>query len=76
MSDFFETKKSTPPNGCTYIGYHPDWIDPDYNKRGTRECFLGGAGTISAQWNDYQDTYQNCEQEPESWCYYPTPEGV
>lgn len=44
------------------IGYHPDWIDPDFNPKGTRVGFMRDDGVfISAKWWDYQDAYVNCE---------------
>jgi len=40
------------------IGFHPDWINEDFNPNGTRIGFIGGKGTfISAFWLDYQDSY-------------------
>jgi hypothetical protein len=42
------------------IGYHPDWIDADFNPNGTRVGFFTDDGRFqSAKWLDYQDTYIN-----------------
>lgn len=46
-----------PPIGEEVIGYSKDWVDEDFNPRGTRACFLTDNGWISAMWWDYQDTY-------------------
>ncbi len=57
------------------IGYHPDWICPDFNPKGTRVGFVGGDGDfISAEWFDYQDTYQNAYGTmPTHYCLMPGP---
>jgi hypothetical protein len=54
-----EVKSGNVPEGETLIGYSKEWIDEDFNPRGTRECFKiqGGEEWISAKWNDYHDCY-------------------
>lgn len=45
------------------IAFHPSWIDPDFNPDGIRIGFINGEGKFwSAEWNDYQDTYQNNQE--------------
>lgn len=50
-------------NDGEVLGYHPEWINPDFNPKGIRIGFIGGEGTfLSAYWWDYQDTYVNGEE--------------
>lgn len=64
----------TPPEmGRQVIGFHPEWIDADFNQRGIRECFRTGDGTewINATWVDHQDCYREGYEAPLLWCEYP-----
>lgn len=51
------------------IGYSPEWVDLDFNPKGTRVCFQNGDGTFtSAKWIDYQDCYAtDTETMPTYW---------
>ena len=54
------------------LGYSAEWVDPDFNPGGIRECFIGGEGTwVSAKWFDYQDTYINGLSAPTHWMLLP-----
>lgn len=63
------------PTNIPLLGYNKEWIDPDFNPKGIRECFIGGEGTwISAKWHDYQDTYINGEKTlPTHYMLIPEP---
>ena len=64
--------KNLPEPGIEVIGFSPEWIHEDFNTNGTRVCFLNGdEGFFSAQWNDYQDTYDNSEVMPTHWMPMP-----
>jgi hypothetical protein len=55
------------------IGFHPSWIDPDFNPNGTRVGFIGGEGEfISSKWVDYQDCYtEDDTTTPTHYMYIP-----
>lgn len=55
------------------IGYSKDWIDPDFNPDGTRECFINGdLAWTSARYVDYQDCYiEDCETKPSHFLIIP-----
>lgn len=57
------------------IGFHEKWIHPDFNPNGIRIGFLNGDDKFySAQWWDYQDTYQNSDEYfPTHWMPLPQP---
>lgn len=58
-----------------YIGFNRDWIHPDFNPEGTRECFLYGDETewLSAKWIDYHDSWiQDDSSKPEYIMILPT----
>lgn len=65
--------KEPPEMGTPVIGWHPDWVDPDFCPNGTRECFRFGDGTEwqSAMWWDEQDDYRAEDGAPTLWCHYP-----
>jgi len=51
-------------NMSEVIGYSEKWIDPDFNPRGTRVCFLNADGWISSKRCDYHEVYQECRKPP------------
>lgn len=53
------TSINPPPIGVEVIGFHPDWIDLDYNPNGWRICFRNGDGSIwiSSVWDNVLDYY-------------------
>lgn len=55
--DWKITEFESPSEGTEVIGFSPGWIDEDFNPNGTRVCFLGGDGWISAYWCNYHDEY-------------------
>lgn len=67
-------KPLTQADAMEVIGFHPEWIDQDFNPNGTRIGFIGGDDTfISARWWDYQDTYVNDENVmPTHYMFIPT----
>ena len=56
------TKENPLEYGIEVIGFHPDWIDEDFNPKGTRIGFLLGDEFISAEWNNDQDCYDTDEK--------------
>lgn len=63
-----------PEMGVPVLGYHPSWIDEDFNKDGIRECFRSGDGWISSIWVDYQDFFAtSLTDAPSHWMPRPTP---
>ncbi|HYH14000.1 MAG TPA: hypothetical protein VD794_02200 [Flavisolibacter sp.] len=47
------------------IGYHPDWIDEDYNENGTRVGIIDMDGKFHcAKWCDIHDEYEDCVCDP------------
>ena len=57
------TAEQLPPDSIEVLGFHPDWIDGDFNPRGIRVCFQNdGERWQSARWYDNQDTYINGEE--------------
>jgi hypothetical protein len=62
-----------PDNGRPVRGFHPNWIDEDFNIDGIRECFICGDGDqwVSAAWNDYADCYETTEEAPIAWLDSP-----
>jgi hypothetical protein len=65
--------EDTPKMGVPVIGYNPDWIDPDFNDRGYRECFTYGDATVpggewhTAKWVDGADQYETTDEAPTHW---------
>lgn len=52
------TNENTYTTGVEVIGYHPGWVDEDFNPKGTRIGFFTDEGEFCcARWNDSQDTY-------------------
>ena len=42
----------------TFIGYSKEWVHPDFNPDGLRECFVNGDnGITSARWSNDADQY-------------------
>lgn len=74
-----------PEDGVEVIGYHPDWIDADFNPEGIRVCFQNdGERWHSARWYDSQDCYINGDERvfgddpdgslaPAMWAHIPAP---
>lgn len=59
-----------PEMGTSVIGYNPEWIHPDFNERGLRECFLYGDGSEwhTAKWIDGPDCYETTDgDKPTHW---------
>lgn len=50
-------KEEKPPMGQEVLAYHPDWINEDFNPKGTRIGFQGEKDFTSAHWWSYQDCY-------------------
>lgn len=50
-------KEELPPMGEEVLAFHTDWIDEDFNPKGTRIGFQADEDFISAYWWNYQDTY-------------------
>ncbi|WP_428663437.1 hypothetical protein [Runella sp.] len=48
--------------GEEVIAHHSEWIDEDYNPKGTRIGFLLDGKFVTAVWNNYQD-YYNTEDD-------------
>lgn len=65
-----ENKKPI-PSDMEVIGYHPEWVHPDFNLLGIRIGFVDYKGRfISAKWWDSQDTYMNDKTYfPIKWRY-------
>ncbi|MEO0793508.1 MAG: hypothetical protein AAFX93_00010 [Verrucomicrobiota bacterium] len=57
-----------PENGEPVLGYHPDWVDGDFNRQGIRECFLGDDHWVTSYWVDSADSYITREDlVPQKW---------
>lgn len=62
-----------PEMGTPVIGFNPDWIDPDFNDRGLRECFTYGDADApggewhTAKWVDSADQYETTDDKPTHW---------
>lgn len=39
------------------IGFHPDWVDEDFNPKGVRICCYTDSGWYCAKWVDCHDCY-------------------
>lgn len=68
----------SPPFSEPVDGYHPDWVDEDFNPDGIRECFWTGSEDephwFCAAWLDYQDCYETVENQPPThWRKRPAP---
>lgn len=71
---FWRESKTNPPDMCLpVIGYHPEWVDEDFNPKGVRECFRYGDGTDwhTAKWVDGPDVYITTDEVPLLWTAYP-----
>ena len=56
--EWLKTENGDYVTGVEVIGYHDDWVDPDFNPKGTRIGFFTDEGEFcNARWNDSQDTY-------------------
>lgn len=62
-----------PEAGFEVIGFNKDWTDEDFNRNGTRVCFLNGDDKYySAYWYNYHDTYENKDDSsPTHWMPLP-----
>ncbi|MFH6945133.1 hypothetical protein [Flavobacterium sp. FlaQc-50] len=56
------------------LGHSEDWIHPDFNPDGTRECFINGdLGWTSARYVDHQDCYiEDTESSPTHFMIIPS----
>ena len=70
-----ENLENTPNNGKEVVGFSPEWIDEDFNPKGTRMCFTtdaGESGWCSAKWVDSMDEYNtDYETIPTHICMVP-----
>jgi hypothetical protein len=62
IEEDFKSEFSNDLDGLEVLGYHPDWIDEDFNADGTRIGFFTQTGTedlrfISAKYCNEQDRY-------------------
>lgn len=86
MLMWIETKNDLPPVCTEVLGWHPAWVDEDYNPEGVCVCFLtdDDADTwMVSVWDNEQDTWQDHttgmrkynEQTPmpTHWMQKPTP---
>jgi len=49
------------------IGFHPEWIDEDFNPNGTRVGFVNAdAGFTCARWCNYHDCYETVDNTLEN----------
>lgn len=74
LTGWIETSITPPEQGVEVVGFHPDWINEDFNPNGTRACFLDGDETwYSARWCNYHDSFEseNTEKAPIYW--FPMP---
>lgn len=56
-SRWFKYAQTKPPIGEEVLAFHEDWIDEDFNPKGTRVGFETDEGFVSAHWWDYHSTY-------------------
>lgn len=69
-----KSEEYLPEQGVEVIGFHPDWIDEDFNPQGVRVCFINDDGNWwQAWWVDYQDSYETyiTESGPSYWVPKP-----
>ena len=57
------------------IGFNKEWIDPDFNPKGQRVCFVDDDGFwMCAKWSDSAQQYiTEVNDMPTYWRYSPTP---
>jgi len=66
-----------PPVNEEVLGWHPAWVDADYNAIGIRICFRhDDEDWTSAVWDNYQDNYhaeftKGEADRPRYWCFRP-----
>lgn len=68
-----------PPVGAVVIGYHPDWVDDDFNPTGVRECLLNceEGEWLSGKWYDCQEGWKiEDETPPLQWTPMPIPPAL
>ncbi len=66
------TKENIPPANIPFIGFSKEWIDEDFNPKGTRECFLNGDELYySPKWCNYHDYWQTVECTPTHFMHIP-----
>lgn len=58
-----KVSEELPHEGVPVLGYSPDWVDPDFNPDGVRECWYGDDGWVSAHWLADQDDYKAVGKE-------------
>lgn len=66
--------RELPDIGVEVLGFHPSWIDEDYNPDGIRVCFRDDLDWYCARWNNSHDYYVTDESDlamPEKWMYKP-----
>ncbi len=79
---WIKTEDQLPKEGIEVIGYSKKWIHPDFNKNGTRICFINEGDWHSAKWDNNQDSWHThakwcCEFgsdfAPTHWMAIPNP---
>lgn len=73
--NMFSIFEKLPKMGEPVIGYNLEWVDPDFNANGFRECFTYGDENIpggewhTAKWVDGPDKYVTTDEQPTHWFY-------
>jgi hypothetical protein len=64
-----------PDHGVPVLAFSSTWIDPDFNPRGIRECFIGGDGDLLSAWwdNDMDNWWCDDKSVPSHWLPFPEP---
>lgn len=88
QSSWIKTNEDLPPFGTEVLGYHPTWIDDDFNPEGVRVCYLQEQLDepdlwCIAIWDNDMDNWCNYTQlekrydeqvaAPSHWMQKPTP---
>lgn len=58
-----KVSEKLPEAGVEVIGYSENWIDEDFNPKGTRVCYLDDFGWHSAKWDADQDDWNSVGKE-------------
>lgn len=66
QTTFVQVDKRKPEVGVPVLGYHPEWVNEDFNPTGVCECWIDEDGEwTSAQWDNDQDSYHT---HSAFWC--------